>query len=419
MPTRALGLGIALALFAGLPSRADDAELERALLSGQAWVEFCERLKQSGLRLLEEDFPGTPRERAEGFRHLARLAVMGLEWGLEFDDPDFPGFYRHNDDVNQWGGPNADNVYLRARVRGDSSYRITGNVATIENLIVSVQNGDMHQERYGVVGDLDRSQLAIGADGSLELFLSPDPPQPGKNWLQLPPDADHVGIREYLVDWERQRPADFAIQKLGNEGRAPPPLSPARVARGLAAAADWVESSSRYWNRWLAESVRGLPPNRVKSTTSVPGGSSDIAYGFGHFDLAPEEALIVETERPDAPYWSIQWYTFGWYEEPDFMHRQTSLNNRQARADADGRVRFVFAASDPGVPNWIDTAGHRRGQFTYRWIWSKTRPVPEARVVPLAALRAHLPPDTPVLGPEERRQQLARRQLQVQRRYRR
>jgi hypothetical protein len=419
MSKRTPNLVLALALLAAWPARADDAQLEHELVSGQAWVEFCERLKRSGLRLLEEDFPGSPQERAEGFRHLARVAVMGLEWGMEFDDPDFPGFYRHNDDVNQWGGPNVDNTYLRARIRGDSSYRISGNVSTLENLIISVQNGDMHQGHFGVVGDLDRSQLKLGADGSLELILSPDPPQPGKNWLQIPPDADHVGIREYIADWERQAPADFTIQKLGNEGARPPPLAPARVARGLDAAASWVESSMTYWNDWLRQSVSDLPPNQVVAAKSVPGGSSDIAYGFGHFDLAPDQALIVETERPDAPYWSIQWYTFGWYEQPEFMHRQTSLNNHQTRVDTDGRLRFVFAASDPGVPNWIDTAGHRTGQFTYRWIWSENRPVPTSRIVPLAELRKNLPADTPTVTPDQRRALLAKRQLAVQRRFRR
>jgi hypothetical protein len=410
---------LALVVLAALPARADDAQLEHELVSGQAWVEFCERLKKTGLRMLEDDFPGTPAERAEGFRHLARVAVMGLEWGMEFDDPDFPSFYRHNDDVNQWGGPNVDNTYLRARIRGDSSYRILGNVSTLENVIISVQNGDMHEGRFGVAGDLDRSQLQLAPDGSVELILSPDPPQAGRNWLQLPPDADHVAIRQYIADWEHQAPAEFTIQKLGNEGRAPAPLAPARVARGLAAAAQWVESSIPYWNDWLRESVRDVPPNKVVAAKSVPGGSSDIAYGFGRFELAPDQALIVETKRPDAPYWSIQWYTFGWFEQPEFMHRQTSLNNHQARVDADGRLRFVFAGRDPGVPNWIDTAGRRTGQFTYRWIWSKDRPVPEARVVPLAELRKHLPQDTPAVTAEQRREQLARRQLEVQRRFRR
>ena len=44
--------------------------------------------------------------------------VIGLQWAVEFADPDFPAFYRHDDDITKWGGPNVDNTYLRARVRG-------------------------------------------------------------------------------------------------------------------------------------------------------------------------------------------------------------------------------------------------------------------------------------------------------------
>ena len=55
-----------------------------------------------------------------------------------------------------------------------------------------------------------------------------------------------------------------------------------------------------YWNAWLRESVSDVPPNKVVAAKSVAGGSSDIAYGFGHFDLAPDQALIVETKRPES-----------------------------------------------------------------------------------------------------------------------
>ena len=34
----------------------------------------------------------------------------------------------------------------------------------------------------------------------------------------------------------------------------------------------------------------------------------------------------------------------------------------------DGSVRFVIAHRDPGVPNWLDTAGHQRGTVGVRWV---------------------------------------------------
>lgn len=34
---------------------------------------------------------------------------------------------------------------------------------------------------------------------------------------------------------------------------------------------------------------------------------------------------------------------------------------RRGSPDAVGSIRFVIAHRDPGVPNWLDTAGHQRG----------------------------------------------------------
>ena len=43
---------------------------------------------------------------------------------------------------------------------------------------------------------------------------------------------------------------------------------------------------------------------------------------------------------------------------------------------------------DPGVENWLTTAGHDRGAMCWRWIRAAAHPQPRTRVVPLAELRA-------------------------------
>ena len=51
-------------------------------------------------------------------------------------------------------------------------------------------------------------------------------------------------------------------------------------------------------------------------------------------------------------------------------------------------MRFVIAHRDPGVPNWLDTAGHRRGTVGVRWVGPDVVDVlPSTRVVPLSSLR--------------------------------
>ena len=101
----------------------------------------------------------------------------------------------------------------------------------------------------------------------------------------------------------------------------------------------------------------------------------------------------------------------------DFAGRQTSLNMTQAWADDDARIRFVVAASDPGVPNWIDTEGHPEGMLVYRSIGTRSRPIPDSQVVSLAELRAHLPVAHPVVEGGMRRAQIARRRAAVLARY--
>jgi hypothetical protein len=56
-----------------------------------------------------------------------------------------------------------------------------------------------------------------------------------------------------------------------------------------------------------------------------------------------------------------------WYISLDYINHQTSLNNTQAQADPDGKVRIVVADQNPGVTNWVETLGHRKGILQFRW----------------------------------------------------
>jgi hypothetical protein len=76
----------------------------------------------------------------------------------------------------------------------------------------------------------------------------------------------------------------------------------------------------------------------------------------------------------------------------------------------------VVAHRDPAVPNWLDTAGHPEGIFQFRWVWTQDNPRPTARVIELEALRDALPPDTPVVTPEQRRRTVRMRRSHVARR---
>jgi hypothetical protein len=74
-------------------------------------------------------------------------------------------------------------------------------------------------------------------------------------------------------------------------------------------------------------------------------------------------------------------------ESLDYRHHTIHLNKHTARAADDGRVKLVVAHADPGLPNWIETAGHARGTMGLRWVKAASHPTPRARVVAHAELR--------------------------------
>ena len=49
-----------------------------------------------------------------------------------------------------------------------------------------------------------------------------------------------------------------------------------------------------------------------------------------------------------------------------------SLNGHQASIDEDGMLRVVIAHEDPGIANWLDTAGHSAGPIILRCVRTET-----------------------------------------------
>jgi hypothetical protein len=400
------------------------SDLERQLLSGEAWERFCDRLRDSGRRLLSEEFPGGARGRAEGYRHLSRLLVFGLQWNLESGDPEFPVFCRTNDDAVRWGGMNVDNRNQRARIDGRHAYRIVGNAGNLHRFLVTVKNGDMQLERYGNQAEKSSDELAIGPGGEVEIVLAGERPAGWHgDFIPIAPDAEYVLLRQYLYDWDRDSTGWFAIERIGNEGRAPEPIGPELVAGALERAGEWVDRSLVYWKDYVEDARAAETDNQLGKPANVHGAPHAIRYGNGFFRLAPDQALVVEFDRPQARYWSIQLYNLGWFEALDFANRQTSLNGAQAHVDADDVVRVVICERDPGVWNWLDTESYCEGMIIHRWVWPDAgAEIPEARrsaVVPWDRVREQLPAETRLASPAERAAAIRARRLHVARRYRR
>jgi hypothetical protein len=80
-------------------------------------------------------------------------------------------------------------------------------------------------------------------------------------------------------------------------------------------------------------------------------------------------------------------------------------------------VRVVVCDRDPGIANWLDTAGHSNGPIILRCVRTETAPTPKTRVVPFDDIHAELPSDTAKVTPEERVSVLAARRRAVHERF--
>jgi hypothetical protein len=366
--------------------------------SGAGWSEFLTRMQRVGDEIVGENYPAAPEDRADGLHHLSLLVEASLNWHTNFLDPDFPRFCQINDTPEI-----ADNRF--ASIRGDATYVLSGNIASLFDVNISVHDGWVFLGDRQVWGDLARADLDVAQDGSFELILSPDP-HPG-NWLRLDPAARILQIREYFYDWERDRPGTFEIVRVGSENQAPARKDPAELDQHFIAAADYVEGYLRSHRQVIEE---WFPPaNTISQPVSQPGGNANILYGPGRFSLRQGEALLIEFRPPDARAWTIQWLHTPWYENPDMANRITSIMGRDAHIDSDGRCRIVLSAQDPGVMNWIDCGGYEEGVLMLRWIWSENNPEVDTTLQRLDQIASWLPPDTPRTDENIRATQIARR----------
>ena len=396
-------------------ARMTDAYANDDLMSGQAWAELCDSLRQASDVVLRPDVPGAPLDRAEGFRHLLALVHIGIGQALDRSDPFWPSFGQTSrTDIFKWGLDCPDSAYRGTAIRGDLTYRITGTVGTVRYLSFQVNEGMRNH------GNLRGDQLTLDTDGGFELWVGPD--KHDGDWLRTPAEADAIIVRQFFYDWDREAPATLSIELAGGAERPTEPDDgntpvPDRVARQLRAVGRWLNANAQFWADIEIQGQASCR-NAFQPATAKPesGGAEENVNGWGHYDLGPDEAMIIEVRPAVAHYWSLHLGNF-WWESLDYASHQTSLNGHQAILDDDGVFRAVLAHRDPGVPNWLDTMGHQMGPMLFRWVLPDVVPEPVCTVVPHDDIRQHLPERTPVVDAATRAEHLSRRRAHVLRRF--
>ena len=360
-----------------------------------------------------------------------------------------------------------------APIDGRLSYRVRGRapaggrerprylIFEVSDGCIAGDSGSLLELRPGVkaqTGRLDSGEIATEADGDFEVLLAPErPPGHTGNFISTfrhvsrpnPDDPDglldryacYVSGRQLFYDWENEDPIALEITCLESQGAHPPPYSPELAAQQLRRFGSLVRGQMHFWNQFYTilletygkqpgkEGERFMPRNKFNQPNAASGatggGQSTNIYAGGVFELDPDEALVIESRVAVEPEYAGFSMSNLWGESLDFANHQSSLNGFQAERDttAPDTTRYVVAHRDPGVPNWLDTTGHREGFLSPRWTYS-TQPPKErwptisAKKVRFAEIRDHLPSDTRTVTPEERGERIRARQQHVQRRYR-
>ena len=150
------------------------------------------------------------------------------------------------------------------------------------------------------------------------------------------------------------------------------------------------------------------------------GGLPNQISSLDQFNLAPGQALVIDVApNANAGYQGLE-VADVWGQTLPYATHEASLNGTQAYLGSDGLYHFVISATDPGVPNWIDTEGHTKGFVFLRW-QHLTGPFtsadsPTGGPVELSDLASVLPPGTPTVTPFQRAISLFLRDLSVARR---
>jgi hypothetical protein len=310
------------------------------------------------------------------------------------------------------GGPSPDYVYSTVEIDPKGVYCISGYRGTTRFTEFTQQAIDMLSPEamdgksppYAFTNDLD--ELTIGGDGYFSVILSPERPAGHTgDWWQLHDRTARILMRRCSCDWNREIDASVAIERLDEDGAD---MGPDEIARRFSDLAAWIEGTIAFDMRLIRYYREHHGVNTLLRSGKIDemGGLPKQAYYDGIHEIDDTEALIIETVLPEkCRYWQAlvgddRFCTVDW------VNRQSSLNDVQARIDSDGKFRAVISRLDPGVPNWLDKGDYPWGIIQMRWNQATDYPDPTITKVPFSAIRNHLPADTPTVTPEERKQHL-------------
>lgn len=301
--------------------------------------------------------------------------------------------------LSKIGGNSPDADYHNFPVSHKYQYRLRGTRGKAPFFSIQAQSMSFDlvklEPKLRLTGVITDEQLSFDSDGYFEVLIAENKPDDYEGlWLPLDEDSFVVAIREYHHDRLAEGEPEFTVEVLEDTG-PPEPLSDEEVAKRL----NKVAFMSRFWfnaRQWYPELLETENVNRFQvneqgdeQRSEELALAADVQYILGGWQLATDEALVIEGKAPDSPYWMIQ-ITDRWLETADFRRRQVHFNNHTVTLDEQGNFQIVIAAENLGLPNWLDNGGRTEGFMAFRWAYTSSPPVLRTRVIKTHALISNL-----------------------------
>lgn len=383
-------------------------------------LDYLKPLEQAVNQIADTWRPDAPQYRADVYRQIV-MQFSYAYFAFFHADPEHPDW------APLWNPvftlqPNPDDIYLYCPIDSDRTYRISGDRGTVFMMTFTTQlslsgmpwENDLTGACYN---DIDSGSLEVEPDGGFELLLSKERPAGHTgNWLRIAEGARVLMTRYRSYDWENEIDPRMSIECLDPTGPKKR-LTPEQIMERIDHMA-WMPARATKMFYAMQNGIRDKVGINVFDPVILGGSFTRQVYLPAVYEFAEDEALIVETDLPEQRrYWNFQ-LNDPYFNAVEYVYRLSSTNGHFAHVASDGRFYGVLSLKDPGVPNWLDTAGYRQGTIYGRWYDCDSHPLPTLKRVKFSEIRDHLPADTPVVRPEQRAEELRQRVRGCQRRRR-